>query len=663
MMLKNRLNILGVAFVYTGAILGAGFASGREIWQFFGVFGSKGIIGVVLVGTLFVVLGVATALIAVKIGTNDMGRVIVPGHNKGLVRFVGLFMAVMLFTVLITMSAAGGALFDQQLGLSRVAGGGLIIIMVIVTVIGGFDRVSRAFRFMMPVLMAVILLLSFFVIAKNHSSAPTNQLFTPSPLAPTWWLAAILYISYNILAVIPIVATAAVNAKSTKHAVGGAALGGVFLTMLAMVILLVLRTDSNFSNAMEMPMLAFSARISAPINYLYTGVLFFAIYASATGNYYGFTTKLKPSPTKNTMIVLIAVLGFAFGLMGFKNVIAYMFPLEGFAGILIILLLLVNFVLVVRNNGSKKHRSLFTDFEGFDRFDYPPGIVRVTGGFGGEATLLLGTEKTALLDTGMAYCGEATADNIKHALDGTVDENGKPRTLDYILLSHTHYDHLGGTPYIKKYWPDAVVCGSAYASYVLKRPSALKVIKRLGEQAEKDYGTGDLSKITVEGLGIQRILADGERLFLGKETVRVLETPGHTNCSVTYILEPLGVMFASESTGVLEGEGSIHSAVLKSYKDSRRSLEKCRSAGARHLVSPHFGMVPDYYIETYWQLYEEKLEEEEAFLSSLYQQNLSEKEMLEKFTHKYWSQERSQEQPIEAFLLNAKNTIKAAKKE
>ena len=62
-------------------------------------------------------------------------------------------------------------------------------------------------------------------------------------------------------------------------------------------------------------------------------------------------------------IVLIAVLGFVFGLMGFKNVIAYMFPFEGFAVIIIILLLLLNFVRLIRQKETKKHRSLFTDFE------------------------------------------------------------------------------------------------------------------------------------------------------------------------------------------------------------------------------------------------------------------------------------------------------------
>ncbi len=661
MMLKHRLNMLGVALVYTGAILGAGFASGREIWQFFGVFGNFGFIGVAMVGGLFIFLGIVTAVIAIKLGTNDMGRVIVPGHNKLLVQFVGYFMAIMLFTVLITMSAAGGAMFNQQLGLPRFLGGAVIIAMVIMTVIGGFDRVSHAFRFMMPFLIGIIILLCILVLFKGHGLESGDTTFEPSPLAPTWWLAAILYISYNILAVIPIVATAAVNAKSTRHAIWGAALGGVFLTLLALFILLVLRTDPDLSNTMEMPMLAFSTNFSGAVNIIYTVVLFFAIYASATGNYYGFTTKLKPTSNKSLKIILIAILGFGFGLMGFKNVIAYMFPLEGFAGILIIIMLMFNFICLTRQKETKKHRSLFTDFEGFDRFDYPPGIIRVTGGFGGETTLILGSDKTAILDCGMAYCGELTAENIKRALKDQTNSRGIPRTLDYILLSHTHYDHVGGVPYIKKEWPTAVVCASAYADHVLRRSSALKVIQRLGEEAEKTFGTGDLSKITVKGLAVDRILSDGEVLSLGEESIHVLETPGHTNCSTTYVLEPAGIMFTSESTGVLEGEGCIHGAVLKSYRDARASLEKCKAYNAKRLISPHYGMVPLYYIQEYWNIFEKQIDEELIFIHSMYEQNLSENDMIQRFVDKYWEEERAQEQPIEAFLLNAKNTIKAAK--
>ena len=46
---KTNLNLLNVALMFVGAIMGAGFASGREIWQFFGVFGKQGRVGILLI--------------------------------------------------------------------------------------------------------------------------------------------------------------------------------------------------------------------------------------------------------------------------------------------------------------------------------------------------------------------------------------------------------------------------------------------------------------------------------------------------------------------------------------------------------------------------------------------------------------------------------------
>ena len=54
-----------------------------------------------------------------------------------------------------------------------------------------------------------------------------------------------------------------------------------------------------------------------------------------------------------------------------------------------------------------------------------------------------------MIDCGMAYSAGETISNIKEILNG--------RSLDYILISHTHYDHIGALPYIKKEFPDAVV--------------------------------------------------------------------------------------------------------------------------------------------------------------------------------------------------------------
>lgn len=54
--------------------------------------------------------------------------------------------------------------------------------------------------------------------------------------------------------------------------------------------------------------------------------------------------------------------------------------------------------------------------DGFDRFAFPGKQYRVTAGRGGEAILIIGSEKTAIIDCGMAYCGGDVVKNIKDKL-------------------------------------------------------------------------------------------------------------------------------------------------------------------------------------------------------------------------------------------------------
>ena len=55
---------------------------------------------------------------------------------------------------------------------------------------------------------------------------------------------------------------------------------------------------------------------------------------------------------------------------------------------------------------------------------------------GGEGFLFVSENTTFLLDDGFSFCGNALVDNIKKVLGD--------RGLDYILLTHSHYDHVGG---------------------------------------------------------------------------------------------------------------------------------------------------------------------------------------------------------------------------
>ena len=89
------------------------------------------------------------------------------------------------------------------------------------------------------------------------------------------------------------------------------------------------------------------------------------------------------------------------------------------------------------------------------RFKMPEGIYRVTAGRGGESFLIDGKTETAIYDCGMAYCHKDVVSNIKSLLNKLGRE-----TLDYVFLSHSHYDHIGALPYIIKEWPQVKVIGA-----------------------------------------------------------------------------------------------------------------------------------------------------------------------------------------------------------
>jgi glyoxylase-like metal-dependent hydrolase (beta-lactamase superfamily II) len=299
--------------------------------------------------------------------------------------------------------------------------------------------------------------------------------------------------------------------------------------------------------------------------------------------------------------------------------------------------------------------SIFGEFPGFSRFDFPGNVKNVTVGHGGTAILITGSEKTAVVDCGMAYSAIRFIKNLKKELAG--------RDLDYVLISHTHYDHVGALPFVKQAWPGVVTIGAEHAKKVLDNPKAIKTINQLGENAGMLY-EGAVNFIAPEcGFTVDRTVADGDRIVLGKEEMVVLESKGHTDCSLAYVLEPTGIMFLSESTGVLEGPDSMHITILKSYSDSMAAVERGRKYGAKYLVSSHYGMMPEYYNETYWDSFISTADEYKEFLFELFARDLSDEEIMEKYTKMHWNDRRQQEQPKEAFILNAQNVIKVFYKE
>lgn len=300
---------------------------------------------------------------------------------------------------------------------------------------------------------------------------------------------------------------------------------------------------------------------------------------------------------------------------------------------------------------------IFKDFSGHDRNAYPAPVIRVTGGMGGEALLIQGPEKTVLYDAGMACFSDRLLGNLERVLNQTDSK------LDYIILSHTHYDHIGGLPYVLERWPDAEVCASEKAARVFQSAGAKKTMLELGANAAKNYGI-DHVEILVEPLRVDRIVKDGERIELGACSdgsaayIEVLETRGHTDCALTYLLQPEGILFTCESTGVLVNPDYNDVSALKDFDETISVAERLKTVDFKWLISPHYGVVPQWFNDKYFDLYIEGAERERDFIKELVLTGKSFEEILEAHKDIYWKKGRADAQPFAAYRLNTESEIR-----
>jgi glyoxylase-like metal-dependent hydrolase (beta-lactamase superfamily II) len=158
--------------------------------------------------------------------------------------------------------------------------------------------------------------------------------------------------------------------------------------------------------------------------------------------------------------------------------------------------------------------------------------------------------------------------------------------LDYILLTHIHLDHAGGTGMLLGRYPEAMVVCHPAAVRHLSDPGHLWEASRkvLGGLAEA-YG----EFVPVEA---GKILT-GEAIQKGGRALRCIETPGHAVHHASYLLDD--ILFAGECAGVYlevgEGRWYLRPATPPVFKldpwiESLRRLQACN---ASLICVGHFG--------------------------------------------------------------------------
>lgn len=211
----------------------------------------------------------------------------------------------------------------------------------------------------------------------------------------------------------------------------------------------------------------------------------------------------------------------------------------------------------------------------------------------GDSGFLIDDGKTSVLfDTGFGFTGRTMAEKINRILNG--------RSLDYIFLSHSHYDHALGSGFINQYWKDVKVAAGTYTSEIFKRDGAKAVMKDLDSKFAKKCGIAESEyEFPGENLRVDISVEDGDIIDTGSMKFEVINLPGHTKCSVGYYSKEHSLFLSTETIGVYDGESIIFPSYLVSYKDTLRSIDRIKQLEIKNLLCPHYGILSDEQTEYY----------------------------------------------------------------
>jgi len=336
-MKQKGVSGMKIAMVYIGTVVGAGFATGQEILQFFVRFGIGGLWGILLSTVLFVLYGILIMQLGMALSARSHLEVIRSIGGRSFGGLMDALIMLSLFGAVTAMFAGAGALFTQQFGLPTALGSGVMAILTALTVMRGLRGVINAISAVVPFLFASVIGISIYALLNASPDLQTGQNIPGGGLMGNWLWAAILYASYNILMSASILAPLGGAASDLRTVFRGGALGGIGLGAASLLIYLALLASPAETQGLEVPLLQIATQIAPLVGAVFSAVLLAEIYTTAVGSLYGFSARLTASSGK---IIAATALAFLASLVGFTNLVSTLYPLKGYGGIVLLLAIL-----------------------------------------------------------------------------------------------------------------------------------------------------------------------------------------------------------------------------------------------------------------------------------------------------------------------------------
>ncbi len=200
--------------------------------------------------------------------------------------------------------------------------------------------------------------------------------------------------------------------------------------------------------------------------------------------------------------------------------------------------------------------------------------------------LLEGRTGSIIISGGVSCIAPAVMQQMKI---NQIDES----RITKILILHSHFDHVGIVPYLRRSHPNIDIYASERAWEILSMPKAIETINAFNQSVTERMGMAETCsdydldwRDDISGIAVH----EGDEIDLGDMKLQIFETPGHSSCSITAYEPGIKALFPSDGGGI-PFEKIIITSGNSNFSKFQNSLERLKDFEVAYYCADHYGYV------------------------------------------------------------------------
>lgn len=328
---------------YVGVVTGAGLASGQELLQYFVSLGIPGLVGAGVVGLLHTLIGGVLLQLGSHYMATDHSEVFGEITNKYMSKFMDYSLIFTCFVIGFVMIAGAGSNLNEAFGIKKWIGQVISAGLIIVIGMMDFEKVSKIIGSFTPLIIIFTLIGSLYTFFNYNPN--WNQLNNMAIEVPSNFNSVIFstfnYYGMCLMSGVSMGLVLGGEELNTQDAGIGGLLGGAIAGILGILISFTLFIRVGEVGKLDIPMLYIIEDINPILGVLMALVIFGMIFNTGISLFYALARRFSKGEEKRFKIFLIVLtlIGFVLSFGGFKELVSIFYPIIGYVGILMMIVL------------------------------------------------------------------------------------------------------------------------------------------------------------------------------------------------------------------------------------------------------------------------------------------------------------------------------------